>query len=264
MNSMHMKKGKNKKYIVTGGAGFIGSHLVDLLVKEGHEVVIVDNMFTGLRSNINPNAVFVNMDIRDKPAIEKLFLTEKPDGVFHMAAIVGVQFSIEHPEETFEINVTGTKNVREASVKSGAKMVFSSSAAVYGDQAVDGPIAESAELLPKSPYGEHKMIGESYCDVALRYFNVYGPRQRGDSSYAGVMARYLALSKEKKPLPIFGDGSQTRDFIYVSDIAAANLKAMESGLSKEAINIGSGRSISIKEIAAAFGGPIDYMPPGSS
>jgi UDP-glucose 4-epimerase len=256
-----MNKKRNKKYIVTGGAGFIGSHLTDSLVKEGHEVIIIDNMSTGLASNLNPKASFEKIDIRDKTALEKIFLKERPDGVFHLAAVVSVQFSLEHPEETFEVNVTGTKNVGEAARKVGARMIFSSSSAIYGEPKNQEPIVESAPLDPKSPYGEHKKTGEAWSDVSLRYFNVYGERQRGDSPYAGVIARFLILKKEHKPLTIFGDGSQTRDFVHVSDVVVANLKAMQSTLTKEAINIGSGKAISIKEIADMFGGPIDYMPP---
>jgi UDP-glucose 4-epimerase len=253
--------GKTKKYIVTGGAGFIGSHLTDSLVKEGYEVVIIDNMSTGLASNLNPKASFEKIDIRDKMAVEELFLKEKPDGVFHLAAIVSVQFSLEHPEETFEVNVTGTKNVGEVARKVGAKMIFSSSSAVYGEPPDQRPITESSPLNPKNPYGEHKKAGEAWSDISLRYFNVYGGRQRGDSPYAGVIARFLALSKEHKPLTIFGDGSQTRDFVHVRDVVAANLKATKSILAKEAINIGSGKAVSIKRLADMFGGHVNYMPP---
>lgn len=256
-----MKKTKTKKYIVTGGAGFIGSHLVDSLVKEGHEVVIIDNLSAGLASNLNSKASFEKIDIRDKTAMEELFLKEKPDGVFHLVAIVSVQFSLEHPEEALEVNVTGTKNVYEIAKKFDARMIFSSSSAVYGEPERQGPIAESSQLNPKSPYGEHKKTSEAWSDISLRYFNVYGPRQRGDSPYAGVIARFLTFSKEHKPLTIFGDGSQTRDFIHVNDVVAANIKAMGTTLTKEAINIGSGKAISIKEIVDMFGGPIDYMPP---
>jgi UDP-glucose 4-epimerase len=256
-----MKKTNTKKYIVTGGAGFIGSHLTDSLLKDGHEVIVIDNMFTGLVSNLNTGASFKKIDIRDKTALEKIFLKERPDGVFHLAAVVSVQFSLEHPEETFEVNVTGTKNVGEAARKVGARMIFSSSSAVYGEQKDQEPIVESAPLNPKSPYGEHKKTSEAWSDISLRYFNVYGERQRGDSPYAGVIARFLILKKERKPMTIFGDGSQTRDFVHVRDVVAANLKAMKSTLTKEVMNIGSGKAISIKEIADMFGGPIDYMPP---
>jgi UDP-glucose 4-epimerase len=140
-------------------------------------------------------------------------------------------------------------------------MIFSSSSAVYGEPERQGPVAESSQLNPKSPYGEHKKAGEAWSDFSLRYFNVYGPRQRGDSPYAGVIARFFILKKEHKPLTIFGDGSQTRDFIHVNDVVVANIKAMGTTLIKEAINIGSGKAISIKEIADMFGGPIDYMSP---
>jgi UDP-glucose 4-epimerase len=168
---------------------------------------------------------------------------------------------LEHPEETFGVNVTGTKNVYEAAKKVGSRMVFSSSSAVYGEPLEEGPISESSPLRPKSPYGEHKMAGEKWSDLSLRYFNVYGPRQRGDSPYAGVFARFVSLVKEQKPLTVFGDGSQTRDFVYVGDVVAANRKAMKNGALNEAVNIGSGKAISIQEVAKMFGGRIEHLPP---
>lgn len=257
------KKGSMKKYIVTGGAGFIGSHLVDALVSRGNFVVVVDNLSSGRRENINPKAEFIEADIRHAETLEKIVAKTNPDGIFHMAAIVSVQFSLEHPEETFEINVTGTKNVFNAA--KGKRIVFSSSSAVYGD-ASDSTISENTPLNPKSPYGEHKKLGEQYATVALRYFNVYGPRQRGDSAYAGVIARFMEKTRAGKPLTVFGDGSQTRDFVHVSDVVAANITAMEAdNVEKESINIGSGVATSVKQIALFFAeenaAGIEYLPP---
>jgi UDP-glucose 4-epimerase len=265
-----MPKDNPKKYVVTGGAGFIGSHLVDALVARGDKVAIVDDLSSGLRANINPQATFYEADIRDAAALGKILSEFPPDGIFHMAAIVSVQFSIEHPEDTFEVNVTGIKNIFNAAKK--ARIVFSSSSAVYGDVIsgdVPAAVSETAPLNPKSPYGMHKKMGEQYADISLRYFNVYGPRQRGDSSYAGVIARFLEMTRQNKSLSIFGDGSQTRDFVHVSDVVAANILAMENtNISGEAINIGSGKATSVKEIAEIFGGDsvesgvaIEYMPP---
>jgi len=258
-----------KKFIVTGGAGFIGSHIVDALIARGDDVVVVDDLSSGLKENINPKARFHKIDICDRSAFTDLVLREKPAGVFHLAAIVSVQFSIEHPEQTFNVNVTGTKNVYEAAHTCGAKVIFSSSSAVYGDQIGEAgnaeiePVYESSLLAPKSPYGEHKKLGEIYADLSLRYFNVYGPRQRGDSPYAGVVAQFIARKKAGKPLTIFGDGLQTRDFVSVHDVVRANLMAMDKTLSGtisggEAINIGSGVASTILDIAKIVGGEIQY------
>jgi|ERR1035437_2668875 UDP-glucose 4-epimerase len=248
-----------KKYIVTGGAGFIGSHLTDELISQGHDVIVVDNLSSGYKENIHSKAVFQHIDILDKDALKKAFAGA--DGVFHMAAIVSVQYSLEHPEETYEINVTGTKNVVEAARANGIKkVVFSSSAAVYGDYDGGDPIDESFPLNPKSPYGEHKMLGEKIADFSLRYFNVYGNRQRADSPYAGVIAQFMKKHREGKALTLFGDGSQTRDFVSVLDVVDANIKAMESIIQKDVVNIGSGVSVSIKEIAEILGGEIQYLP----
>jgi len=205
-------------------------------------------------------------DVRDALFIEKTIADIKPDGIFHMAAIVSVQFSIEHPEETFEINVTGTKNVYEAA--GGVRIIFSSSSAVYGDVPADA-ISENAPLNPKSPYGEHKKTGEQYATVSLRYFNVFGSRQRGDSAYAGVIARFLKMNQSGKPLTVFGDGLQTRDFVHVSDVVAANIAAMDALIvSGEAINVGSGIATSVQQIAEIFAeksplgrNAIQYLPP---
>ena len=249
------------KYIVTGGAGFIGSHLADALIARGDSVVVIDNFSSGRRENLNSKAELIEADIRDAAVLEKIIAEKNPDGIFHMAAIVSVQFSLEHPQETFEINVTGTKNIFDAA--KGRRIIFSSSSAVYGDTAA-AAISEMMPLNPKSPYGEHKKTGEQYASVSLRYFNVYGSRQRGDSAYAGVIARFLEISRLGKPLTVFGDGSQTRDFINVNDIVAANIAAMEAkNISNEAINIGSGTATSVKEIAEIFAGTngkIEYMP----
>jgi len=257
---------ESKKYIVTGGAGFIGSHLLDALIGRGDSVFVIDNLSSGSRSNVNPKAELIEGDVRDALFIEKTIADIKPDGIFHMAAIVSVQFSIEHPEETFEINVTGTKNVYEAA--GGVRIIFSSSSAVYGDVPADA-ISENAPLNPKSPYGEHKKTGEQYATVSLRYFNVFGSRQRGDSAYAGVIARFLKMNQSGKPLTVFGDGLQTRDFVHVSDVVAANIAAMDALIvSGEAINVGSGIATSVQQIAEIFAeksplgrNAIQYLPP---
>jgi UDP-glucose 4-epimerase len=257
-----------KTYIVTGGAGFIGSHLVDALIERGHEVRVIDNLSSGSVSNVNPKATLFKLNICDLEAMRPVFAGA--DGVFHMAAIVSVQYSLEHPEEARAVNLEGTRNVIEAAKANQVKrLVFSSSSAVYGEK--DGAITETASTDPQSPYGAQKLEGEKLCfsregdsaleAIALRYFNVYGPRQRGDSAYSGVIARFLKLKREGKPFSIYGDGSQTRDFISVHDIVSANIIAMDSkDVEGEPINIGSGKATSVKELAEVIGGEIEYLP----
>ncbi|MDE2188209.1 MAG: NAD-dependent epimerase/dehydratase family protein, partial [Patescibacteria group bacterium] len=162
--------------------------------------------------------------------------------------------------ETRLVNIVGTQNIAVATRAVGARLVFSSSSAVYGDQPFGKPIKEDAPLGPKSPYGEHKLIAESFSDVSLRYFNVFGPRQRSDSPYSGVIARFVDFKRAGKPLIIFGDGLQTRDFVYVDDVARANLVAMEKAKRGSVYNIGSGVSSAILDIANFIGGPIEYKP----
>lgn len=253
-------------YVVTGGAGFIGSHLVDVLIEHGHEVRVIDNLSSGIQAQVNPKASFFNVDICDRQALKPLF--KDADGVFHLAAIVSVQYSLEHPEEAKTVNVEGTRNVFEVAKEMGVKrLVFSSSSAVYGEK--DGAIIESASTKPVNPYGVQKLEGEKLCfreagieTVALRYFNVYGSRQRGDSPYSGVIARFLKFKKEGKPLSVFGDGSQTRDFVSVHDVVQANIAAIYSDKAAgQAFNIGSGKAVSVKGLAEAVGGPIKYLSP---
>ena len=261
----------SKKYIVTGGAGFIGSHITDALIARGDDVIVIDDLSNGFSQNVNPKAEFHQIDICNASELNTLF-DKNIEGVFHCAAIVSVQYSLEHPEDTAKINIQGTKNILESAAKNNLKrLVFCSSAAVYGETS-DAPVLESAPTKPISPYGKQKLAGESECltyvkeskleTVILRYFNVYGPRQRDDSSYAGVISIFVKNNSLGKPLTIFGDGSQMRDFIHVMDIAAANLKAMDTeGVSGEIINIGSGKATSVKEVAESIGGEIVYAAP---
>jgi UDP-glucose 4-epimerase len=261
----------SKKVIVTGGAGFIGSHLVDALIKDGADVFVIDNLSTGKKENINPKANFFNLDIKDLEKIKPIF--EGAEFVFHLAAVASVQYSIENPEETNDININGTLNVllsaREAGVK---RFIFSSSSAVYGD--VDKlPTNEKSKINPKSPYALHKYIGELYCKlfseiynletVCLRYFNVYGDRQNPKGAYASVIAKFLDFKKNRKPLTIVGEGNQTRDFVFIEDIVRANLLASKSNKvgKGESINIGSGKKYSVKEVAEIIGGPTENILP---
>lgn len=259
------------KIIVTGGAGFIGSHIVDALILDGHEVHIVDDMSAGKEENINPKAVMHRVDIRDKEKLIPIFKGAKY--VFHEAAVPQVQYSIEHPVETNDINVNGLLNVLEASrVNKVKRVIFASSCSVYGDQ--DRlPIVESMAPNPISPYALHKYIGEEYMKlysqiydvetVCLRYFNVYGPRQSVDGSYPLVIARFLDLRKQGKKLIVVGTGENTRDYVNVSDVAHANLLAMNSeNVGKgEVINIGTGYQASVNKIAELVGGEVEHIAP---
>lgn len=263
-------KTKKIKAVVTGGAGFIGSHLVDYLITQGCAVTVIDNLSGGKMVNVNPQARLKVTDIRDYPKIQQFF--RGVDYVFHLAALPRVQYSIDHPEETNEVNVTGTLNVlRAARAAKVKKVIYAASSSVYGDQPVS-PLTENLPARPKSPYGLQKYIGELYCrvfsevydlpTVCLRYFNVYGPRQNPDGAYALVIGKFLKQKQEGRPLTITGDGEQTRDFTHVRDVARANWLAATSGKVRagEAVNIGAGRNFSINQIARLIGGRVSYRP----
>jgi len=257
------------KIIVTGGAGFIGSHIVDALVDEGYDVHIIDNMSAGKEENINPKATFHKVDIRDMEALAPLFAGAKY--VFHEAAIPQVEYSMHNPVETDKVNAGGLLNVLEASRLNKVKrVVFASSSAIYGD--IDKlPIMEDMRVKPLSPYGAQKYIGEVYMKlysriynvetVCLRYFNVYGPRQRAGGAYFSVIPRFVEFRKNGEPLPIVGDGEQTRDFVNVRDVVRANIMAMKSDKvgNGDSINVGSGKSCSVNRIAEIIGGGVSSV-----
>lgn len=210
------------KIICTGGAGFIGSHLVDKLIDLGHKVAVLDNLSTGKLENLNPKAKFTKGSINDN-------YIYNADYVFHLAAIPRVPYSVKYPEETHETNIDGTLKVLLGARKSKVKkVIFASSSSVYGDQEL--PLRENMISHPVSPYAFHKLVGEGYMrlfnevyglpTVSLRFFNVYGLRADPNSEYSLVIAKFLKLKKEGKPLPIYGDGEQTRDFTYVDDLVA--------------------------------------------
>lgn len=257
------------KIVVTGGAGFIGSNLVDKLIERGDEVLIIDNLSSGRKEQINSKAIFHQLNITDFESISSLFVGV--DYVFHLAALPQVPYSIEHPIETNEINVNGTLNVLLAAKEAGVKkVIYSASSSVYGDQE-KMPLREDMLASPKSPYGLQKYVGELYCKlfsdiyglptVRLRYFNAYGPRQNEEGTYALVIAKFLKQKREGKALTITGDGTQTRDFISVHDVVRANILAMEKNVpGGEVFNIGSGSKSSIKTIAELIGGEIKYLP----
>ncbi len=258
------------KCLVTGGAGFIGSHLVNKLAEQNHQVLVIDNLSTGKKENLNPAADFHQADICDLEKIRPLF--EGIDYVFHLAALPRVPLSIEDPVGTSKVNILGTINVFKAAADAKVKrVVFSSSSSLYGDQK-EFPLKETMAPNPLSPYGLQKLVGEQAAKlftslynvpiVCLRYFNVYGPGIDFNSDYSLVLGKFLRLRKENKPLTIYGDGEQTRGFCYVEDVVDANIKAAKSENIKggEAINIGQEKSYSINNLARLIGGEIQYLP----
>jgi len=259
------------KVLVTGGAGFIGSNLVDELVNRGDEVVIIDNLSTGKKENINSDAEFYEVDMKDLEKIKPLF--KGVDYVFHLAAFARVQPSIEDPITANDINLNGTLNVlvaaRDAKVK---KVIYSASSSAYGNQE-KMPLRENMPAHPLSPYGLQKYIGELYCrlfseiyglpTVCLRYFNVYGKRQALEGAYCLVMGIFASQRLAGKPMTIVGDGEQRRDFTSVVDVVRANILAAESNkIGKgEVVNIGRGKNYSVNELAQMIGGPTVNLPP---
>ncbi len=227
------------KYLVTGGAGFIGSHIAENLVKLGQDVTIVDDLSTGRLENLQTfkdKVRFIKCDIRNYKVMAEA--TQGIDVVFHEAAVASVAKSVADPIGTDSINVGGTVTVLQAAKENGVKkLVFASSAAIYGDDP-ELPKTESMQAKPLSPYAFHKLAGEYYCNlfhqlyglscVALRYFNVYGPRQDPSSPYSGVISIFLDRFKNDAEYTIYGDGRQSRDFIYIEDIVRANLAAAET------------------------------------
>jgi len=260
---VEVEKLRFSKVLVTGGAGFIGSHLVDRLLSEGFEVWVYDNFSAGRMENIAhhkdaPMFHLVKGDIRDSAAVNKV--VENVDAVFHEAALVDVPLSIKDPLLFDDVNVDGTLNLLKASLDSNVKrFIFASSAAVYGDLK-PAKKKENMRLKPISPYGISKMVAENYIQVfnelygletvCLRYFNVYGPRQAFTSSYSGVITCFINRLMQKQPPIINGDGKQTRDFVHIDDVVSANLLALNSeNAAGEVFNIASGVTISIYELA---------------
>ena len=243
-------------FAVTGGAGFVGSHLVKLLVKEGYKITVIDNLHKGKKENLASviNKIkFQKIDVRDYQSLEKIL--KNIDGVFHQAALTVVQDSFSRPEEYFDVNVHGTENIFKLANENKFKVVYASSSSVYGHK-LETPITEDAERSPISPYGKTKLEDEYLVEkysklnteiIGLRYFNIFGKGQTIE--YAGVITKFLDRINEGKSPIIFGDGSQIRDFIHVNDVAKANLMAMNSKSSNLIVNIGTGNAISILELA---------------
>lgn len=252
---------KNKKVVVTGGAGFIGSHLVEKLVELQARVTVLDNLCTGILENlqaVHSQITFINGDIQDK---ELCITTLKGASlVFHLAAQISVPESVVHPEHCFTTNVSGTFNILEAGrINTVDRVVFSSSCAVYGEQTE--PCSETSVCSPTSPYAYSKLLGEQLCQqyskifniptVVLRYFNVFGPRQNPSSQYAGVVAKFTESMKNNAPITIFGDGTQSRDFVPVNHIVEANLtfaQLPDDLCAGYPINVATGTSSSVLEL----------------
>src|SRR5665647_619255 len=250
------------RVLVTGGAGFIGGHLVDRLVDEGYDVRVIDSLYSGKLENIerpikSGKVDFVKGDIRDASLVKKSLVGV--EAVFHLAALISVPFSVSNPELTLDVNLAGTLNLLNAcSEKNVGKFIFVSSCAVFGDTKIL-PVNENASTNPISPYAESKLLAERDClsfqqkgflqSVVLRFFNVYGPRQ-GMNDYSGVITRFINRAKQKQSLTIYGDGSQTRDFVNVHDIVQALYACMKNNSANgEVFNIGSGKPTSITELA---------------
>jgi UDP-glucose 4-epimerase len=252
-----------QKVIVTGGAGFIGSNLVDKLIEQGIEVTVLDDLSTGKEENINPKAKFIKCDIsKDRPLFEDI------DVVFHLAATPQVQYSIENP--TDNNNLHSLINMLDISKKVGVKkFIFSSSSAVYGNPKYT-PIDENHPINPLSPYALHKLIGEQYCKlysdiynldtVCLRYFNAYGDRMSNKGAYRSVISIFKEQYDNKQLLNIVNDGKQKRDFVHVNDIIQANILAANhsKNLNGDIFNVGTGQAYTVNEIADMFGGGKEY------
>ena len=242
------------RVIVTGGAGFIGSHVVDALVARGDEVAVVDSLVHGKRENVSRGAELHEQDIREP--LDALFDAVRPDAVFHLAAQADVRVSVEHPVMDADVNVLGTVRVLEAARRHGAQVVFSSTGgAIYGE--CEAPAKETSPCEPISPYGTAKLAAEEYLrsynrlygtkHVALRYGNVYGPRQDPHGE-AGVVAIFLGLLARGEQATIFGTGLQTRDYVYVGDVARATLSAV--GHDGGVFNVGTGQETSVVDLYA--------------
>jgi len=244
------------RYVVTGGAGFVGSNLTKLLVKEGHDVIVIDNLVKGKKENLSQvidQIEFVKGDIRNYDDMEQNF--QNIDGVFHQAALTIVQDSFDNTQEYHDVNVIGTENIFKLANKHNVKVVYASSSSVYGHKNIM-PIKEDSTRNPINPYGQTKLddeyLYEKYSKIGtsiigLRYFNIFGEGQTLE--YAGVITKFLDRIRENKSPIIFGDGSQIRDFVFVQDVVMANLLAMTSNVTNSLINIGTGTALTILELA---------------
>lgn len=261
------------KCLVTGGAGFIGSHLVELLIARGHEVIALDNLASGRLQNLsategNPKFKFVEADIRNAEALAPAFIGV--DWVFHLAGLADIVPSIEMPEHYFSVNVTGTFNVLECAKANDVKrVVYAASSSSYGIPDAY-PTDETSPIKPQYPYALTKYMGEELVmhwsrvyglpAVSLRLFNVYGTRSRTTGAYGAVFGVFLAQKLNQRPLTVVGDGTQTRDFTYVTDVARAFYAAAQSEICGQAMNVGSGNHYSVNRLVELLGGDVQYIP----
>lgn len=261
------------KYLITGGAGFIGTNLTIELLKQGHEVRVFDNYAGGkMPERVQAGAEYVEGDIRNRAELDAAM--QGIDGVFHMAALPRVTYSVENPELTHDVNVNGTLNVLLSARDTGVKrVVFSSSSSTYGDQPIFPLVEDTMVKKPLAPYALHKFIGEHYMrifselynlqTVSLIYFNVYGPLCDPNGAYALVIGRFLDQRKKGEPLTVCGDGEYFRDYTYVTDVARANILAMTKDTvgKGETVNIGNHDPHSVNEIVQMIGGEFVTVPP---
>jgi len=250
------------KIAVTGGCGFIGSHTVDALIQKGHDVVAYDNLSTGSLENLSTEASFYQGDVEDRTQLDAFFTKERPDAVMHMAAQIDVQTSMKNPSYDAVVNIMGTVNLLDMCKKYGAKrFVYSSSAAVYGNPEYLG-VDEDHPKNPESFYGYSKLVPETYIKMMmesygiLRYANVYGPRQKAEGE-GGVVAIFTDMMKKGGDCLIFGDGEQTRDFIYVKDVALANLASLESQ-NNFTFNVSTSEATSVNELFSVMKHAYEY------
>lgn len=261
------------KTLVTGGCGFIGSHLAEMLLALGHEVLILDNLACGRKANINSfethaKLSFHLVDICDRTAMRPYL--EGVDWVFHLAGLADIVPSIEQPDSYYQTNVTGTLNVLQCALEAGVKrLIYAASSSSYGIPDIY-PTPETSPIDPQYPYALTKYMGEELVlhwaktyklpAVSLRLFNVYGPRSRTSGAYGAVFGVFLAQKLKDSPFTVVGDGTQTRDFTYVTDVAAAFIKAAQSEVSGEAMNVGSGNHYSVNRLVELLGGPVVHIP----
>lgn len=260
-------------YLVTGGAGFIGCNIVKQLLADGHKVIVLDNFSGGRKEErIFAGAEYIEGDVRDADILEQICVRGL-DGIFHLAALPRVTFSVDHPWETHDVNVNGTMQVLLAARHHKVKrLVFSSSSSTYGNQTVFPLVEDTMNKQPVSPYALHKLVGEHYCrlfsdlfgveTVSLIYFNVYGSYFDPDGAYALVVGKFLKQIKNGEPMTICGDGEYYRDYTHVHDVVRANILAMTSDKvgHGETINIGNNHPYSVNQLAAMVGGPTVFVP----
>tara|TARA_A100000164_G_scaffold352881_1_gene358962 strand:+ start:645 stop:1643 length:999 start_codon:yes stop_codon:yes gene_type:complete len=259
------------RVIITGGAGFIGSHLTEKLLNLGAEITVLDNFSTGRKNNLKDfikNINLIEADISEKGDWQKCF--QDADWVIHLAALADIVPSIENPRKYFESNVTGTLNVLEAAKKSNIKrLIYSASSSCYGIPE-NYPTSENSQIDTRYPYALTKYLGEELVlhwekvfkipSISLRFFNVYGTKSRTSGTYGAVFGVFLAQKLKKKPFTVVGDGTQTRDFTYVSDVVEAIVAAAKSNISGEIINIGSDNTYTVNQLVDLLGGEVIYIP----